>query len=89
MPKQLKQKRRPRDENEIAFDLVRRSTEAMESGTETALPFPFTISEYMAQIGSKGGRVGGKRRMKTMTAKERKKVAKKAARARWNKSKNL
>jgi len=43
------------------------------------------VSAYMAAIGRKGGKVGGKRRLKTMTAAERKKSAQKAAKARWNK----
>ena len=46
---------------------------------------PSSISEYMAEIGRKGGKIGGKRRLKTMTAAERKKVATKAAKARWKK----
>jgi hypothetical protein len=41
----------------------------------------------MAQIGSKGGKIGGKRRLQTMTAKQRSDVAAKAAKARWSKSK--
>lgn len=45
------------------------------------------ISQYMAQIGSKGGKIGGKRRLQTMSAKQRSDVAAKAAKARWSKSK--
>jgi hypothetical protein len=45
------------------------------------------ISQYMAKIGREGGKVGGKRRLQTMTADERRQVAAKAAKARWNKSK--
>jgi len=37
----------------------------------------------MAQMGRKGGKIGGKRRLQTMTAEERSEIAKKAARARW------
>jgi hypothetical protein len=37
----------------------------------------------MAQMGRKGGRIGGKRRLETMTSRERKAVAKAAAKARW------
>jgi hypothetical protein len=48
---------------------------------------PSLISQYMAKIGSKGGKVGGKRRLQTMTAEQRRQAAAKAARARWNKSK--
>lgn len=43
------------------------------------------VSEYMSAIGKKGGKIGGKRRLKTMTAEQRKKSAQKAAKARWNK----
>jgi len=41
----------------------------------------------MAEMGRKGGRIGGKRRLQTMTAKERRSVAVQAARARWGKKK--
>jgi hypothetical protein len=41
----------------------------------------------MAAIGRKGGQIGGKRRLKTMTKKQRSKVAAKAARTRWQKAK--
>jgi hypothetical protein len=46
-----------------------------------------TVSEYMSAIGRKGGQIGGKRRLKTMTKAQRSKVAAKAARARWKKIK--
>jgi hypothetical protein len=80
MPKRDKQKR-PTDVNQLADHLVELSTES------TPLSPPLNISEYMSEIGRKGGRIGGKRRLKTMTAAERKKVATKAARARWKNSK--
>ena len=48
---------------------------------------PANISEYMAVIGRKGGQIGGKRRLKTMTKAERSKIAAKAAKARWKKTK--
>lgn len=50
-------------------------------------PTPEQISVFMAGIGQKGGRIGGKRRLETMTAEQRKQSAKKAARARWLKMK--
>jgi hypothetical protein len=40
----------------------------------------------MASIGRKGGQIGGKRRLKTMTGAQRRTIAKKAARARWKKA---
>lgn len=80
MPKRHKQKR-PTDVNQLAHHLVELSTQSPTP------PAQFSISEYMSEIGRKGGKIGGKRRLKTMTAEERKKAATKAARARWNKSK--
>jgi hypothetical protein len=82
MPKRVKQQKRTSDENEIAFQLVQRATR--EPGSSN-IGLPKSISEYMAQIGSKGGKIGGKRRLKTMTAEQRKKNAQKAAKARWSK----
>lgn len=44
------------------------------------------ISRVMAAMGRKGGKVGGKRRMVTMTPEQRREVAQHAAQARWGKS---
>lgn len=76
--------KRPRDPNQLAKWLVDRST-ADESDQEKPVSVPSDISAYMAAMGRKGGLVGGKRRLVTMTATQRKKVAAKAARARWGK----
>ncbi len=84
MPKRVKQKKRTSDENEIAFQLVQRATQEPESKQDTT-QVPASISEYMAAIGSKGGKIGGKRRLKTMTPEQRRKNAQKAAKARWRK----
>ncbi|MGH8653418.1 MAG: histone H1 [Gammaproteobacteria bacterium] len=84
MRKQVKQKNRPTDINQIAHKLVQLSTQ------DTPHEAPLSvISQYMAQIGSKGGQIGGKRRLETLTPNERIKIAKKAARARWNKYKKV
>jgi|HubBroStandDraft_6_1064221.scaffolds.fasta_scaffold1343935_2 hypothetical protein len=45
-----------------------------------------TLSRIMAQMGRKGGKIGGKRRMETMTAEQRSQIALKAAKARWSKT---
>jgi len=37
----------------------------------------------MAAMGRRGGRIGGKRRLTTMTPEQRREVAQKAAKARW------
>jgi hypothetical protein len=81
--------KRPRDPNQLAKWIVDQSTsEEPIAEPETSLQarnVPSDISEYMAKIGSKGGRIGGKRRLDTMTPAKRKKVAREAARARWDK----
>jgi len=41
----------------------------------------------MAEIGRKGGQIGGKRRLSTLSDKERKEIAAKAAKTRWSKPK--
>lgn len=61
--------------------VVRRST-----GTE-AQPKPSEISHAMDAIGGKGGKIGGKRRMVSMTREECSQVAAKAAKTRWAKHK--
>lgn len=58
---------------------------ALES-TDEQLPTKAQISRLMAQLGKKGGKIGGKRRLETMTSAERRAVAIKAAKARWDKT---
>jgi len=84
MPKRIKQENRPTDINILAHHLVNLSTQ----GQDTAIVPPTTaqISLVMAELGRKGGKIGGKRRLETMTEKQRKSIAKKAAQARWSKS---
>jgi hypothetical protein len=81
----------PKDVNEAAFEMVRRST-SEEPVSEVIImadpkPSKYEISRVMAEMGRKGGQIGGKRRLETMTATERKKAATKAAKARWKKPK--
>jgi hypothetical protein len=80
MPKRIKQEKRPADVNELAHHLVEVSTR--ENG-DTLPPTKRQISLLMAEMGRKGGKIGGKRRLETMTAKERTTAARKAAQARW------
>lgn len=46
------------------------------------------VQQVMREMGAKGGRIGGKRRLETMTDEQRKRSARKAAKARWSKVKN-
>ena len=82
--------KRPRDPNQLAKWTVDVSTGQVPSPDETPKPEPAAtspadLSQYMASIGRKGGQIGGKRRLTTMTKEQRSKVAAKAARARWKK----
>jgi hypothetical protein len=84
--------KRPRDPNQLAAWTVAISTgqipePAPEVPKVTGSAAPASISEYMAAIGRKGGQIGGKRRLKTMTKAQRSKIAAKAAKTRWKKVK--
>jgi hypothetical protein len=43
------------------------------------------IQQVMREMGAKGGKIGGKRRLETMTDEQRRRSARKAAKARWSK----
>ena len=76
--------KRPSDINQLAYQLVKEST---GEGSQQLITREEMISRVMAEMGRKGGKIGGKRRLKTMTAEERKEVAVKAAKTRWAKRK--
>jgi hypothetical protein len=86
MPKRISS--RPSDINQAAYLMVERSTAERESEKPAAKPPKTTkseISRVMAAMGRRGGKIGGKRRLETMTPKQRTDIAKKAAKSRWNK----
>jgi hypothetical protein len=85
MLKRIKNSKRPSDVNQIAHRLVEQSTAQLEVVSQTPT-VTASISEYMATIGRKGGQIGGKRRLKTLSDKERKRIATAAATARWRKA---
>lgn len=88
MPKRIsKQKRpkRPKDVNEWARRMVEESTENSQLAVSPSEPTPSQISAVMAVLGRKGGQIGGKRRLETLTPAERSEFASKAAKARWGK----
>ena len=76
-------KKLPTDPNQLAAEIVRRSTE--EDDTAPDKPIPSSISQYLAKIGRKGGLKGGKARADKLGAKRRSNIAQKAAMARWKK----
>jgi len=86
MPKRISKpkhkKRAPEaDVNQVAYRLVQEST---SESNEEALT-KTQISQLMSAMGRKGGKIGGKRRLLTMTPQERSQSALRAAQARWKK----
>ena len=92
MPK-LKRNSRPTDVNQAAFVQVQRTAEKSESPktVEVAVRMPppskLDISRVMSAMGKKGGKIGGKVSLLTMTSEERRGRALRAAKARWSKEK--
>jgi hypothetical protein len=80
MPKRISKKLK--DPNQIAAAVVALST------SEDAPMDASLLSKAMAEMGRRGGKIGGKKSLETMSAIERKKRASKAAKTRWKKSKN-
>ena len=93
MRKPHKHPKRPKDVNEWAHQIVRQSTHqgttaSVEPIPEVvSLPNPGQISALMAEMGRRGGLIGGKRRLETMSKAQRTEAASKAAKARWKNSK--
>jgi hypothetical protein len=56
----------------------------LESVGETKMN-PSMISQVMSAVGRKGGQIGGKRRLETITDARRGELASRAAKARWSK----
>jgi hypothetical protein len=70
----------PKDPNRLAYQIVQLSTEEPEPSKERS-----PISEYLSQIGRKGGLKGEPARAKKLSSKKRKEIARKAAISRWKK----
>ena len=81
-------KKLPKDPNQLAYEITRLSTEE-EPEEKPQVPDQTqaeeAISAYLSLIGKKGGLKGGPARAKKLTAKKRKEIAEKAAKARWDK----
>ncbi len=74
MPKRI---RRPKDVSKWAHEIVSESLQEQE-------PTAAEVSKVMAEMGRRGGKIGGKRRLETMTPEERSEAASRAARKRWS-----
>jgi hypothetical protein len=68
---------------DVAQNARRVFDEAIASVEETTSVSSSMISIVMAEMGRRGGKVGGKRRLVTMTPERRQEVARLAAQKRW------
>jgi len=79
------------DANKRAYEIVRLSTEESQEETSIKKDKPkkerSPISEYLAEIGRKGGLKGGKVRAERLSPEQRKEIARQAALTRWKNSK--
>jgi hypothetical protein len=62
------------------FDHVIEQTESMSM---TVIGNPALLSEVMREMGRRGGQIGGKRRLVTLSDERRREIASQAAKARW------
>jgi hypothetical protein len=69
------------------LDIVQNARRVMLESIETEEVTLTLEQQVMRTMGAKGGKIGGKRRLETMTPEQRSKSAKKAAKARWSKAK--
>ncbi len=69
---------RPRDPNELAKRIVDLATGEAEESPRNDGKDPAAVS-----LGRRGGLKGGKARAQSLTAKQRKEIAQKAAKTRW------
>jgi len=68
------------------LDTVQNARRVVELSTEEPKPAktnPSLVSQVMAEMGRKGGRIGGKRRLVTLSDARRREIASQAAKARW------
>ena len=73
--------KRPTDINQKAKSIVDIAT----GDSEDSLKEKDLIKAAASAMGRKGGLIGGNARAKSLSAKKRSEIAKKAAQARWNK----
>jgi hypothetical protein len=69
------------DVNVLAHEMVQIATDS-QKGPAKDIPAS-VLHDVMSAMGKRGGRIGGKRRLETMSPAERSAAALKAARARW------
>jgi hypothetical protein len=76
----MKKPKRPRDPNQLSKSIVDLATGEKQDNTPLN-----AFSAYATEFARMGGLKGGKARAKKLSPKRRREIAKKAAKARWNK----
>lgn len=76
-------KKKPRDLNKLAAAIIAEATEKEPVEEEKDQKNPAAVA-----LGRLGGLKGGKARAKKLSAKKRKEIARKAAKARWDKARS-
>lgn len=80
-----------KDFNELAFSIVQRATGEQPDPTSEKIPLVDALDndelrkEIMREMGSRGGKKGGKARAEKLTAEDRTRIAQIAAQKRWSK----
>jgi hypothetical protein len=90
MPKRSSKRATRPDAGLDTVQNARRVVDEALSRANTDAPLTFsrsTVSQVMAAMGRKGGKIGGKRRMEAMTSAERSALGRLAVQTRWAKKK--
>jgi hypothetical protein len=81
MPTRASKPKRPRDTNQLAWQVVQEAT-----GQITATPaLPDNRNQAAVALAQLGAKKGGEARAKKLSPRKRKQIAEKAAKARWSK----
>lgn len=87
MPKSVKKAKRPSSDPNLRIHQMMAEMEAKQATGPEAAPEPESFQAqfkaHMAKLGAKGGKIGGKRRMRSLTDPEKSALGLKAATARW------
>jgi hypothetical protein len=75
--------REPEDEVQAGFMAVHRLLGDLPAEPEPEQPARSLRSQILSELGREGGKIGGKRRAESMTPEQRRRSARKAAKARW------
>lgn len=79
MPTRASKPKRPRDTNQLAWQIVQEATGQIKPPPEPQ----DTRNQAAVALARLGAKKGGEARAKALTPRQRKQIAKKAARARW------